>query len=427
MEKELPNLSSAALKKKLEAGEEIKGYQIDRITLGKREIEFPINLIECKIDTLDFNKSVFQQDVFIRRCDINVLVLSDAVFTKKFDMKKSKTGRGRIQNATFQSDANFDGAGFAYTSFHKSTFGGKTDFSRSSFYGDATFTGTTFKDDANFIYAQIQGKGVFSQSRWEKLADFKNVQIEDDLDFFGATFKGKLLLNSAVVKLSINLAYAHLENRTDFGDVMARRNIVLTGTNLGEKQGFRFSNVATSAIILERETVEGHVFPEAEGKYRQASKEYGFLRTNFQSLNRFEDEDWAYYNFKRMERKARKTSYNPIKWLLNLLEYLFLDLGCGYGTKPFRTIGASGILILGFAAVYFFYFRNVAIIENYGVSSITLNKLLHSLNISVVAFSGGYGDLVIKGSIKLVAMLEYLAGVVFMGVFVVSFSRKVIR
>jgi hypothetical protein len=32
-----------------------------------------------------------------------------------------------------------------------------------------------------------------------------------------------------------------------------------------------------------------------------------------------------------------------------------------------------------------------------------------------------------KGSIRLFAMMEYLLGIVFMGLFIVAFSRKVIR
>jgi hypothetical protein len=172
--------------------------------------------------------------------------------------------------------------------------------------------------------------------------------------------------------------------------------------------------------------VEGHIYPEADGKYSLAANEYGFLRTVFQNLSRFEDEDWAYYQFKRMLRKGKAFSYNPLSLLKRGIEYFFLDLGCGYGTKPFRTLMMSGILLLFFAFFYFLHFDNVNP-ALYGVPSPIVTRALYAIDLSVTAFSGGYGDLTIQGPIRLVAMIEYLLGVVLVGLFVVAFSRKVIR
>lgn len=427
MEKELPVLSSDELKKKLEAGEQIQGFYIERLTMGKKEIGFPINLAECQIDMLDLNKAEAREDICVRRCVINTLVLSEGTFHKKVDFKKSQIKRGRIQNATFKGEVIMDNASLAYTSFHESTFEDDADFSRSGFYGDSTFTKTVFKKEAKFIYAEFATKATFNGAEFFAKADFKHANVGEDLELQDSVFHGDLLLLGALVKLSISLNNSRLENKVDFSNAMAGRSIILNGTVLGEKLGFRFNNCTAGTILLERDTVEGHVYPENEGRYADASKEYGFLRATFASLNRFEDEDWAYYQFKKMARLGRPLSRNPLALLKRGLEYLILDLGCGYGTKPFRTFGMIAIMVFMFTLGYFFAFGNGPAPESYGVQSQWFNNLIYAFNVSLTSFSGNYSNLNISGPIKLLAMLEYLLGIVFMGIFVVSFSRKVIR
>ncbi len=423
---EKTELSKDEAKEKLLQGETISNHYIDRINLNKRDLEGPIEIEDCVIDTLDFNKSVFKGEVSIRRCKIKTLVLSDAVFEQKVNFKKSIIGRGRIQSAIFHKNFNAESVKWSYTSFHKTVFKEKVDFSRGSFTGDATFTNAQFEAEGNFSFVTFEGNGVFEFTGWKGTADFRNVQVQEDLKFYRASFDEKLDFNGAVVRLSINMTQAKLDAMTDFANAMVGRTIELGGVTLSEEQGFRFSSVTTSSIIMDRDTVEGHVFPESEGKYDLAAKEYGFLRTNFQSINRFEDEDWAYYQFKRMERKSLKGS-SPFALLRKFFSYSFLDLGCGYGTKPFRTLSVGAVVIFAFALLYYVHLLGIPLTANYGFSGDFANRFFHSINISLIAFSGGYGDLTIVGPIKIAAMVEYMLGVVFMGLFVVAFSRKVIR
>lgn len=427
MDKELPVLSSEDLKKKLEAGETIEGFYIERLTMGKKDIAFPINMVECQIEMLDLNKAEIREDICVRRCEISTLVLSEATCYKKVDFKKSKIKRGRLQGVTFKGEVIMDSASIAYTSFHESTFEDNADFSRSSFYGDSTFTKTVFKKDVKFIYSEFATKATFTGAEFCGKVDFKHVSVGEDLELQDSLFHGEVLLMGTLVKLSINLMNCRLEGKVDFSQAMAGRSIILNSTVLGEKVGFRFNNCSAGSILLERETVEGHVYPENEARYSEAAKEYGFLRTTFANLNRFEDEDWAYYQFKRMERLGRPLSRNPLALCKRGIEYLILDLGCGYGTKPFRTFGMIAIMVSVFAICNFLYFGNTPSPETYGVSWPWLNSLIYSFNVSLTSFSGNYSNLNIAGPIKLLAMLEYLIGVVFMGIFVVSFSRKVIR
>lgn len=421
----LPTMDNEEAKNKILAGEKLQGVYIERLTLSKREIEQAIHMVECEITHLDLNKSTLREEILLRRCNIANLVLSDAIFEKKFDFKRSRVGRGRIQRATFKNGVNFDSAHLAHTSFHQSDFSGKAEFSRCAFYGEATFSEAKFHGEAKFTTSQFASKAVFRNTQWDAKVDFRNIDVGNDLELSGSAFAAELLLIGAVIRLSLDLSHSRLQGQTDFGHATIGRILSLNRVKLGDKQSFRFLNVSASSIVIEREIVEGHIYPEREGKYLLASKEYGFLRNTFEDINRFDDEDWAYYQFKRMERIGQPFSANPLQQLKRMFEYLFLDLGCGYGTKPFRTLVAGGSLILLFAACYFLYFANASV-GDYGFSSNLLNRIFYALDISLVAFSS-YGDLTIKGPIRMLAMFEYLFGIVFMGLFVVAFSRKVIR
>lgn len=241
-------------------------------------------------------------------------------------------------------------------------------------------------------------------------------------------FYGELWFKGATIQLNINLTKAILDGLTVFSDSGIGRTLFLRDIKVGTKQGFKFFNCFAERILLDRSIVDGHLHPEQFKEYGAAAKEYAFLRTVFQNNNSFEDEDWAYYQFKRMSRKAMPLSWNPFNCLRHAFEYFFLDRGCGYGTKPFRTLYMCMFMIAVFAMIYFFgYFCGTLPERNYGIDNEILATIFYSFDISIIAFGGGYSDLTIDGSIRLFAMIEYLLGIVFVGLFIVAFSRKVIR
>lgn len=422
-----PELSGQEAKDMMKAGEEIRGYHIPRLSLSKVTLDFPIHIVECEIGTLDLNHATAQQSVTIRRCKIDMCVMSEAVFEDKFDFKKCAVGRGRFQRVEFQGPANFAEATLAYSSFHQSQFAQKTDFSRCTFIGDGTFSEVTFHKPVKFLFSQFQERGVFQRSVFMEKADFKHVQVARDLEMTNATFRRDLLLLGAVVDLSLDLGHAELDGRTDFSTMTVGRSLSLLGVTVGDEQGFRFLNCSANPIIFQRETVEGHVYPERDGDYAAAAREYGFLRTAFEHINRFDDEDWAYYQFKRNERRGRPFSWNPIDLAMRAGNFLFLDVGCGYGTKPFRTLAVIAILLVAFASCYLLGGVPVPEGVHYGLASAPFNRVMHSLYTSLLAFSGSVADVKLNGLLRLLSMVEYLMGVVFMGLFIVAFSRKVIR
>lgn len=426
---ELPTMTVEEVRKKIEAGETIQGVAIDRVSLARKKITTPVNLIECTIEHLDLNSSTFSEDVFVRRCEIKTLVISEATFEKKCDFEKTLILRGKSQRTQFKGDVSFESAKLCHTSFYQSTFFAKAEFGYTKYSGDASFEEVDFQKGASFVHADFPEKGVFRRSHFGGKLDFKSLESQGDIEFDEGKFDDEVLLNGSVFRLSVSFNKATLSNRTDFSHIQVGRALVLSGITLGERQGFVFKNADINHVVFSRDLVEGHIYPEQDGRYFESAREYAFLRTAFQHNNQFDDEDWAYYQFKRCERRGKRLSYNPLRWVQVFLEYFFLDWGCGYGTRPFRTLGMCFVLLAAFALCYYISPIEVPKETYYGFDQPQLTRIVYSFDISLMAFSGGYGDLplTVRGMVKIISMAEYLIGVVLMGLFVVSFSRKIIR
>ena len=185
-------------------------------------------------------------------------------------------------------------------------------------------------------------------------------------------------------------------------------------------------------MIVDRETLKDHLLSEKENNYMETADEYAIIRTNFERINRYDDEDWAYLKQKQNQRRCLyKNSKNPWKKIRELSEWLVLDLGCGYGTDPFRAIRSSLIVVCLFAILYFFTLQGILPPDQYATVS-SLNpvfKAAAAFNISLIVFTSGYADIKVVPEhwAGLFFPIEFMFGIVLIGLFVVSFSRKVIR
>jgi hypothetical protein len=118
----------------------------------------------------------------------------------------------------------------------------------------------------------------------------------------------------------------------------------------------------------------------------------------------------------------------------NFVRYLvgwFLEWICGYGTRPFRAVGSSLVLICLFALIYFLNYDAFAgderVLTPIFPDHPTWNRVTVCLYLSVIAFTYGLGDVLATGAIAILVMLQSLIGLLLVGLFIVSFSRKVIR
>jgi len=161
-------------------------------------------------------------------------------------------------------------------------------------------------------------------------------------------------------------------------------------------------------------------------------QEYGLLKRAFQGLHRYEQEDWAFYRFKVNQRRCKARDWrHPWTKLAEFADWVFLDHGCGYGTNPLRAVRAAALIVVAFAAVYALGV-NALHVEHppFGADKASpANRLMIGTLTSVSAFTSGFGDIrgAADGWMNLPLIAEALLGALLWGLFIVAFSRKVIR
>lgn len=97
---------------------------------------------------------------------------------------------------------------------------------------------------------------------------------------------------------------------------------------------------------------------------------------------------------------------------------MFFNLLCGYGERPVRVVVSAVVAVFGLALIYF------------AIGTLTPNAFLNSLYYSAVSFTAlGYGQWAPQptGWVKGLGAFEAFTGVFMMALFLVTFTRKMIR
>ena len=286
-----------------------------------------IDTVRC---TLHFGGTTFQAEADFR----------GVTFQKWIDLLEGTFQRhAYFRGATFQEQANFlevtfegqayfMGAAFEQEAiFRDAKFEGQAIFRDAKFEGEANFWGTRFKGEANFRGAKFGEAGYFGGAKFEGVANFWGTRFERETNFWGvefreaifwdARFEGEAIFWGAKLEGEASFRDAKFEEWVSFGMITAPKGIYITWPQL-----------------------DGHV-------YYDPPNYFSVLR-NFQQLGYTDDYDECYYDFRVQARKHEQRWYSPIRWA----EWIFLDLTCGYGVKPFRAGGWVVGLMLFFTLIY---------------------------------------------------------------------------
>ena len=167
----------------------------------------------------------------------------------------------------------------------------------------------------------------------------------------------------------------------------------------GTSQQWAFWNTVSERILVRPDQVNGRMKSEEAGKYYKAMREYAVLKRSFEYENQYSYDDWAFYRFKVNERKARaENDRSLLRRLLNFIDWLLLDWGCGYGTISYgRAISHCFGDDCFVAIIYTLGFDYLHTPENIPFPqlepSALLNQIGVSLFVSLAAFTSGFGDL----------------------------------
>ena len=375
-----------------------------------------------------------EQAVTIERCKIGHLQLDGVEMDSDLHVRGSEVGRMRASRVNhIRGDLNLAGTRVGTLIWRNVRVDGGSKMSRLRLSRHTKFEKCHF--------GSLKAFGVIADD-W---VEFHGCHFDENLDLRSATVGEGMVFQSCHFGADCNLRGTTIEKKLDLTDskllgcldlskAKLRDYVYLQDISSGEESSFKWVNAIADFIHIEPQQLEGRLCNENDGCHHDAILEYGLLKRCYSTLHRYEHEDWAFYRFKVNARKTRPLSWRrPLSGLMRGMNYLFLDLGCGYGVQPWRALVFGAISILFFAMLYAVGIGHFASVHppiaDLPVDSVA-NRSLYGLLVSVSVFTAGFtGDHLISASgwVLVPLAIEAILGTVVWGLFIVAFSRKVIR
>lgn len=334
------------------------------------------------LENTDFSRENFEDAAFFDGATFQGASFDHAVF-KMVSFNKTILNVVSLFNVTFEN-ASFNHAVFSMTSFNKANL--KNVSFDGAIFRDITFNEAIF-ESAFFRGATFQG------------AYFEGAHFGQDTSFTGATFQQYTSFRGAHFSQTY-FADTHIRCNVNFEDSCFRNYVAENDSqNALLERGYR--------------TVKNLL--NLQGDYTIAGEFY----------------------YREMEAKRCRTRNLSRLWL-ELYKWI-----CGYGERPVRVVGASLVIILLGAVLFLFcgverfdentYATGKLYAIQYpfsisGIKSVSLTDFGYCTYYSVITFTTlGYGDIHPLGYSHFFAAIESFVGAFFIALFVVVFTRKMMR
>lgn len=306
-------------------------------------------------------------------------------------------------------------------------------------------------DKCNIHFKHITfGHGKFNMSNMNlnngyilfKSAEFKGKVINfsessiNKLIFINSLFIGHVNMRLKQCK-KLNLENCIIEKTFDLNSTTKRPVNIECLSILNTK------NLGQIYIDWRMNRVKSMIY--AQGKstnYQEKSNQFRLLKENFHDIGRYNDEDFAYLEFKRCEsiyklkggdlvyqknkkfRKIIRHIFFPFKWFI-------LDFVGNYATNPIRIVGTMMLTVIIFAGIFTMPFVKLDGDKLFlqSIDNIMLHRFLQGLYHSIATIlTIGYGD-VNPGNVSalLLSGIEGFLGLFLMSYFTVAFVRKILR
>lgn len=409
----LPLMDAATALAMIKEGKPIADVRIEKLTL-QGEFSAPIIFKNVVLDRLTIKKAIFHEVVEFAKCTIyRARCEKKSTFEKSFCMHACKLKGCIFSGLTIQGLARFD---------------------LSQFFGKGDFKYCVFQSDVKFWEVTCDGWFGFQHCEFHGLADLRSMSIGQGLTLNHCLFQKDVLFRGISIEKKLDFEVSHFDGMIDLSKAKLRDFVYLETISQGVRQQFAFANAVVDRMLIKPKQIEGRLASENNGDHELAMREYGLLKAIFQTLHRFDEEDWAYYRFKVNQRKSKPRSWlKPWTKLAQICDLVFLDWGCGYGTNPGRAVASALLAMLFFAVLYAIGYQHFEIdsppIADLPADGI-INRVVYSLMTTVSVFTSGFGGdqfNTAHGWVLIPLNIEALLGTLLWGLFVVAFSRKVIR
>jgi hypothetical protein len=393
-------------------GQTIEGARIENLVF-KGEFAFPVRLKNCLLVKPRFEEAHFKAEVSFVRC-----VIERPVFSK---------------TTTFDSQLSLNAATLVGAAITKLDVKGMVDATNMVARGRFDLRNSRFEQRITFWEAHFAGWVNIKNVEFAGEVDFRSLRADKGFVLNSCRFLSAVLFRGADITLKCDLKGSRFERDLDFSRAKLHDYVYLEEIEMGQEMRFAFYNALGEHILVTPTQLTGRLKSEVNGDHSTAAHEYAFLKRSYANLHRYEDEDWAFYRFKvNQRRKASRTWYRPWTKLLQALDYLLLDQGCGYCTNPWRAVRSAAFIILGFGLLFAIgidqFYVDKKPFEDQEATSFA-NRTMIGLLTSVSAFTSGLGGIkeMAKSWMNVPLIIEALLGTLLWGLFIVAFSRKVIR
>lgn len=329
---------------------------------------------------------------------------------------------------------------------------GEDDVVPGTFY----MSNSTFHKEINMFSATIAGDlcldNINSYAEWE----LNSISVGNDLLFSKSYFRGMTRCENATIEGKLHAHKARFKEETSWNGVKCQmadlrfssfdggftmrygrieKELKMFNTDVdGKVDLFRckfgdisFNHMLVDHFLIDRYAIGDELTSEKNGEFGHAVTEYGILKQSFHQRNDYESMDWAYYRFCRSKRKMKTASWRrPMRSMGIFFDWLFLDKGFGYGTRPMNIAVVAFSCVLVFA-VLFSFVPNGILGPNGPLTDISFSD---SFYLSITTFASmDYGDSgpVLDHWLKHLFSLEGILGIFLTTLFVATISRKIIR
>jgi hypothetical protein len=356
-----------------------------------------------------------------------------ASFAAEVSLARCTLERPRFNRPTvFAENFSLAGSTLAYVLLRNVTVKGKLACDNVTCRGKLLVTNSRFEGPVRFWEASFRGWVEFKECEFLQDADLRSFHAAEGFLMTRCRCSGDVLFRGATVGKKWDGSGTRFEGLLDFSKAKLNDFVYLESIDQGPLQRFAFANALAERLLLRTEQLEGRLASELTGDFGQAMHEYALLKRSFAALHRFDQEDWAYYRFKVSQRRCCGRSWlRPWTKLNQFLEWLLLDHGCGYCTNPYRAVRAGLVIMLLFGLLYAVGIETLPI-DKYpfeGEKTAPANRLVLGLFTSVSVFTSGLSGIrdAARGWMNIPLIVEALLGTLLWGLFIVAFSRKVIR
>lgn len=350
-----------------------------------------------------------------------------------------------FRGAVFIGDVLFDHTHFfgKQTSFFQAEFSGKlTSFFGAKFTGEETdFQQAKFpRQETSFMACEFLAKHTdFRGARFQseetdfslvgflgEEADFSHARFSGNEVFFYYTqFPQKILFMRTLFDAKTTFTRVDLRNCAFIEVDLTRVNFSL----ISWQQKGKLLNETHPSLLRDRADIgKVEVYQSTEEVYRQ-------LKVQFQQKRDVAMAGFFHHRERECERKTRRLPKDFVHWF----SLWILKLSCGYGEKLQNVLISSVALILIFGIVYMFLGLHAAdqaesLIFQYKLTlenPVPIGKIISDYLTSVSFSLKGFFPLwrfqqykLIGDFANLVAGIEFLLGLFFVGLFIYVFRRR---